>query len=1086
MKLTNISIPLCFYVIFSLITLNLSSQTIVEKHGRLQVKGNTIVDKNNTPISLAGNSLFWSNAGDTSDFYNAETVAHLSNNWNSSIIRVAMGVKESWDSGRGYIDSPEAQKAKIRKVIDSAIDNGMYVIIDWHTHEAEKYEDEAVVFFKEMAALYGNYDNVIYEIYNEPIRQTWQEIKSYSTAVIAAIRSEDPDNLIVVGTPTWSQDVDLASQDPISDVNVAYTLHFYSGTHTQYLRDKAQTALNNGIALFVTEWGAVNATGDGDADVSETERWMDFLKENHISHANWSVSDKPEGASIVLKDKGVNGLQNDELTETGVFIKNLIKNWQNDSDTDPDPDTSNGKIECSTVDCILKAMKNAKPGDEIIIAEGIYIPREKDNTNGKASRFFSDKNGTQEKPIIIRAKNPNKPPILKAPEGSYDGYVMRILGDFWHVKDLIMEDGSKGLVFDNANNGIISNITVRDIGEEGIHLRDGSSNNLVINCNVSNTGVKKPGFGEGIYVGSDKSQHNNPYDPDCDNNTIENCVVGPNVAAECFDIKEGTTNTIIRNCTLSAKGITGENSADAFIDLKGTYTFVYNNTFNLDNSNVINAVIDFQDRKTGYKTGNRNAVFNNTFNLGNRANEIPSMRAKGGKPSEIHFWNNKRNPSGVDPISNFSLKAMVLSCPSWNIVPCEDNTNIAPVVTISSPTQNEIFSIEDQINVNVSAEDNDGSIENVELYLNGEKIDEDDSKPYEFSISDLSVGNYTITVKATDNEGASSEDKVSIEVKENDNTNEKPTVTITSPNTNSTFTEDTNIEVSVDAEDNDGNIENIELYVNGEKIDETNTKPYLFTISNLTADDYTISVKATDDKGAFSEDEITIKVTSEDNNNNCNFGTPLQNSLPSFNDVSFSYAHILGNNGPSLANLRRFRINWNAAQGRLRRFAINTDNGIPKYYVDLKKKMIYDLSSPNPYVIITNSGIDRLDGSYWVAIHQNNFVMVSRDKDFTIYFSNSATKPNCSQNEITSSSINTDIQPTVFPNPNKGNLLTIKNLTPGKNSISIINFDNQIFQKVEVENVNSTQIDTSSLKKGIYVVVIQNNGTKRTILLSKL
>ena len=106
-----------FQILFFALAMNFSllAQTPVEKHGRLQVQGNKIVDKNGEVTSLAGNSLFWSNAGDTSDFYNAETVNHLADDWNSSIIRVAMGVKESWDEGRGYIDSPAAQKAKINK-----------------------------------------------------------------------------------------------------------------------------------------------------------------------------------------------------------------------------------------------------------------------------------------------------------------------------------------------------------------------------------------------------------------------------------------------------------------------------------------------------------------------------------------------------------------------------------------------------------------------------------------------------------------------------------------------------------------------------------------------------------------------------------------------------------------------------------------------------------------------------------------------------------------------------------------------------------------------------------------------------------
>lgn len=205
-----------------------------------------------------------------------------------------MGVDESG----GYIsDTNNENKNKVKAVVDAAIANDMYVIIDWHSHHAEDYETEAVDFFTEMAQTYGDYPNVIYEIYNEPLNTAdWSTtIKPYAEDVIAAIRAEDPDNLIIVGTSTWSQDVDIASQDPIEGhINIAYTLHFYAGTHTQYLRDKAAQALSNGIALFVTEWGTVSASGDGDVATLETESWMAFLRSNNISHARlrarWSHS----------------------------------------------------------------------------------------------------------------------------------------------------------------------------------------------------------------------------------------------------------------------------------------------------------------------------------------------------------------------------------------------------------------------------------------------------------------------------------------------------------------------------------------------------------------------------------------------------------------------------------------------------------------------------------------------------------------------------------------------------------------------------------------------------------------------------
>ncbi|MHA7058951.1 cellulase family glycosylhydrolase [Aquimarina sp. M1] len=304
---------------------SLQAQTAVEKYGRLQVTGSHVTAENGDKISLAGMSLFWSNAGDSGDFYNNETVNHLADDWKNPIIRAALGVKETWDGGTGYIDNTQAQKAKIKVVIDAAIAKGIYVIIDWHTHAAEVHKEEAVAFFTEMAELYGTNDHVIYEIYNEPINQSWSEVKSYATDVIAGIRSKDPDNLIIVGSPTWSQDVDKAAADPIiGDPNLAYTLHFYANTHKQFLRDRAVAAMNDGIALFVTEWGTTDASGNGGYNPQESEIWMDFMIDNHISYVNWTVAHKNEDSSVVSPGMGVQGLINGNLTTSGIFIRNHL------------------------------------------------------------------------------------------------------------------------------------------------------------------------------------------------------------------------------------------------------------------------------------------------------------------------------------------------------------------------------------------------------------------------------------------------------------------------------------------------------------------------------------------------------------------------------------------------------------------------------------------------------------------------------------------------------------------------------------------------------------------------------------------
>jgi endoglucanase len=278
--------------------------------------------------SVAGPSLFWSNNGWGGEkYYNSEVVHWVKQDWNAMLIRAAMGVE---DNG-GYIAFPTQNKAKVIAVVDAAIANDMYVIIDWHSHRAEAYEAEAVAFFTEMATLYGEYDNVIYEVYNEPLNTTsWSEtIKPYAEAVIAAIRAIDPDNLIIVGTPTWSQDVDVASRNPITGYdNIAYALHFYAATHKQSLRNKASTALNNGIALFATEWGSVSNTGDGEIDAAETQTWLAFLATNNISHANWALNDKKEGASALKAGASVTGgWSDDDLTSSGLLVKDMIQNW---------------------------------------------------------------------------------------------------------------------------------------------------------------------------------------------------------------------------------------------------------------------------------------------------------------------------------------------------------------------------------------------------------------------------------------------------------------------------------------------------------------------------------------------------------------------------------------------------------------------------------------------------------------------------------------------------------------------------------------------------------------------------------------
>jgi endoglucanase len=282
----------------------------------LKVSGTRIVNSNLEPVQLKGMSLFWSQW--STDFWNESVVNTLVDDWRSTVVRAAMGVEEG-----GYLTNPAAEKARVMTIADAAIKRGIYVIIDWHDHNATLHTEQAKVFFQEMATRYGDKPNVIFEIFNEPLGGAqWADVKRYAEQVLTVIRPKAPKSLVIVGSPTWSQDVDIAANDPISDSNVAYTLHFYAATHKASLRAKATTAMNKGLALFVTEWGTPDASGSGTVDLAESRIWLDFLNANKISWCNWSLFDKPEAASALMPGASTNGKWPDTaLTTSGKFVK---------------------------------------------------------------------------------------------------------------------------------------------------------------------------------------------------------------------------------------------------------------------------------------------------------------------------------------------------------------------------------------------------------------------------------------------------------------------------------------------------------------------------------------------------------------------------------------------------------------------------------------------------------------------------------------------------------------------------------------------------------------------------------------------
>jgi endoglucanase len=294
----------------------------VARFGQLRVEGASLVDQSGSPVQLKGVSTMWLNW----ESAYADSKAGLRwarDNWGLRVVRAAMGVEPTG----AYLENPNLMLAQVRNVVHNAIDLGVYVIIDWHDHHGEMHQAQAVEFFSNMAQEFGEYPNVFYEVYNEPMQVDWSSVlKPYHEAVSAAIRQYDPDNIIILGTPTWSQNVDRAANDPVQGTNLMYTVHFYSCTHRAAQRQLAVSAHDRGIPIFVTEWGATTADGgtnpNGQVCVEEAQAWHDFMDSAGISWTAWKLDDCADLSCLFKASAPIDGGWTDEwLNGHGPFVR---------------------------------------------------------------------------------------------------------------------------------------------------------------------------------------------------------------------------------------------------------------------------------------------------------------------------------------------------------------------------------------------------------------------------------------------------------------------------------------------------------------------------------------------------------------------------------------------------------------------------------------------------------------------------------------------------------------------------------------------------------------------------------------------
>lgn len=296
--------------------------------GALQVIDSQLCGADGNPVILRGISGYGVSVSER--YITDETFHDLAQVMGVNVFRMAM---YTYGMGSfGYCTGGD--KEKLYQLMIDGVEygekNDMYIILDWHIlsdGDPNHYIEDAKDFFDKASKQCADKKNVIYEICNEPNNVEWNDVKAYADVIIPIIRNNDPDSVIIVGTPDWSSRVDIAADDPLDYPNLLYALHFYSASHKQESRDNVKRAIDKGLPIFVSEYGITASTGNFPYDIDEADLWIEFLEENGISHVMWNFSKVSESSAAikgsVLK---TSGFEYDDFSTSGQWLIDMIKN----------------------------------------------------------------------------------------------------------------------------------------------------------------------------------------------------------------------------------------------------------------------------------------------------------------------------------------------------------------------------------------------------------------------------------------------------------------------------------------------------------------------------------------------------------------------------------------------------------------------------------------------------------------------------------------------------------------------------------------------------------------------------------------
>jgi len=1201
----NLIYSALMFLLLVLGTYHVSAQSPVAVNGKLHVSGTNLVNEQGVPVQLRGMSSHGLNF--FNEDYNFNSLSTLANKWGISVFRLAVyptlryteGTNNAYDSDtafwRGYINN----------LVDICGQLGIYCIIDWHVLNPGNPNDTSLLpmakkFWDYMSRKHAGKKQVLYEICNEPNGYlNWDTIKLYANTIIPIIRNNDPNTVIIVGSPTWSSDVNIVARSPITDPvtgglapNVMYSFHFYAGTHFDPYRQKADTALNKGLALFMTEWGTMTSDGAGDYNWPNTETWLNFMQTRNLSWCNWDYSDEEQYGKTVnssaLSPGSGAALLWDNTSMEGDSIKKFIANppnaWNSSDNWKPAVNISsplNGDYFLPGTTVFLKA--DAVDEDGYVTSVDFYVDGVKFKTSTVAPYTVQWTPTTAKNYIVtaiamddMGATSVSSLPVtyhvvstMPAQSAYPNGVPATIPGPIYTFKfdnggEMVayhdLDRNHKGAIWYAPDGNIRPNESV-DV-EGPLSLANAYPQNIDVGyiltgewmeytVSVTTTGIYNLALIEAtpkINGGKFHLESNGvPITPvtnapstgtDWGNASYDTVLVQNialkagqqvlrlyfdqgnfNVRSMIFTFAGGTVHTITPTAgtgglispstpvtvangasqTFTITPLDGYKIADVKVDGKSvgavtTYTFP-----NITSDHTISATFSasYTIVATSDEHGSINPSGTNIFNKG--ANQTYTITPETGyKISNVYVDDVPVGAVTSYPFNNISANHTIfagfycdymyiygapLATPlpttiktytyTYHLLPNNKilNDNMTSNFTINWDLPNNRLN---QLSIQTITYGTDGSV--VYNYV--------DILKTSTVTCNLNASNPTLQIVGGNSTIAGNYDVIL----DGDNLVmfEKGGIIVlyfTSASESPRTCNDIVQKMIASAGANGAILPSGTIKVMKGGSQTFNIAPSAgYAVSDVAVDGVSQgAVTSYNFYDVTTDHSITAKFAPK-----CNYltlyGVPRSSALPTVNG-SYSHAYVLGTGGPNLSNVNSFVVSWNLSSKNLSQFSLQTNNGIPVWYLNLIPKMTNTFSAKSPTCTISGSGITGLDGTYYVNIVGSDFVLVSKSGNFVIYVTNSTKAPvGCSTNK--SETVTTDVETgvvesfAIFPNPiDKNNALNINFGRVSSDGARMIISDlsgKVIYENILRSNINSLNLG-DKLSSGFYIVRITND-----------